>query len=204
MSFSAPSSAMGKWMPRPRNRKSEARKNFLRQLFVDGVVREHRLELGRDAQELLRQAPAGLLVERPAHAPQVQGQQEQRGQLRGEGLGGSHADLRPGVRVDRARPPRASPWSRARCRWPASWSPSAWPRAARPACRPSRPIARSPPSDVRARGWDRDSGTRCRSPPPPGMRASFSIMNLPASAACQLVPQAMIFTCRNSPELLAA
>ena len=29
------------------------------------------------------------------------------------------------------------------------------------------------------------------------MRASFSIMNLPASAACQLVPQAMIFTCRK-------
>ena len=29
------------------------------------------------------------------------------------------------------------------------------------------------------------------------MRASFSIMNLPARAACQLVPQAMIFTCRK-------
>ena len=33
------------------------------------------------------------------------------------------------------------------------------------------------------------------------MRASFSIMNLPASAACQLVPQAMIFTCRKRGEL---
>src|SRR5947207_1028809 len=30
------------------------------------------------------------------------------------------------------------------------------------------------------------------------MRASFSIMNLPASAACQLVPQATILTWRNS------
>ena len=33
------------------------------------------------------------------------------------------------------------------------------------------------------------------------MRASFSIMNLPASAACQLVPQAMIFTCLKRGEL---
>ena len=30
------------------------------------------------------------------------------------------------------------------------------------------------------------------------MRASFSIMNLPASAACQLVPQATIRTWRNA------
>ena len=34
------------------------------------------------------------------------------------------------------------------------------------------------------------------------MRASFSIMNLPASAACQLVPQAMILTCRNARNCL--
>ena len=45
-----------------------------------------------------------------------------------------------------------------------------------------------------ARRSDRDNEIRCRSPLQPGMCASLSIMNLPASAACQLVPQAMILT----------
>ena len=94
---------MGKWMPRPRNRKSVARNSSPRQRFVDW----RRARAPSPACRECAAAPApgsatSLSSSTPLRLAQVHRQDEQRGQLAGERLGGSHADLRPGVRVEGA------------------------------------------------------------------------------------------------------
>ena len=63
---------------------------------------QHLFDLAGDAAQLLDQRDRLRYVERAAQLAQLDRQQKQRGQLRGKGLGGSHANLRAGVRVDGA------------------------------------------------------------------------------------------------------
>jgi hypothetical protein len=74
-----------------------------RQLLVDRVVRKHGFELARNEQHLLHQAARYALVQPMVGLPQLHGQNEQRGQLAGEGFGGGHADFGPRVGINGAR-----------------------------------------------------------------------------------------------------
>ena len=72
------------------------------QLFELFVPLQDLLELGRNLEQLFDEG-LGLLRGQPAaRLAEVEAEDEQRGQLGGESLGGSHADLRPGVGVEGA------------------------------------------------------------------------------------------------------
>ena len=142
---------------------------FLRQVFVLLVARRAVFELARNARELVQQLLRLFCVERAAHLREVYREEEQRGELRGEGLGRSDADLRPGMRVDGAVWPRARSSSRRRCRC------SVFEPLARDSRCAAMVSAVSPDcvmrrSDRPRRSSDRGSGTRWRSRRRPAAR----------------------------------
>ena len=130
----------------------------------------------------------------PRDLREIQGQQVQRHELRGEGLGGRDADLRPGVRVDGAvRFPRGHAAHDVADRDAVG---ALLPRLSQRRQRVGR-LAGLGDHDhqlVLRRRSGCDSGTRTRSPPRPARRASASIRYLPTSPACHDVPQASTVT----------
>ena len=132
-----------------------------------------------------------------AHLPEMKRGEQQRGELAGEGFGGGDADFRAGVRVDRAvgfaREHGADHIADGQnFRALLAGFALGGERVGRFAG-----LADGDDQTCACRGWDRDSGIRCRSPLRRERCASRSIMNFPARPACQLVPQATILTSRK-------
>src|SRR5580700_4691011 len=75
------------------------------EVFVKaGLIRlQNRLHLVRDARELLHQLYRSSRSELAANLSEVRSQEKERGQLRGEGFCGGHADFRTGVGDNRSR-----------------------------------------------------------------------------------------------------
>jgi hypothetical protein len=71
-------------------------------LALVGAGAQNLLDLAGDAAQLLDERHRLGLVEVAAELAELERQQKQRGELRGEGLGGGDADLRAGVGVDGA------------------------------------------------------------------------------------------------------
>src|SRR5258708_18847642 len=75
-----------------------------RQVFVESrfVRLENCFDLLGNAREFLHQDFGGVFGQLAAKLAEIGSEQKQRGQLRSESLGGSHTDLRPSVRWNRA------------------------------------------------------------------------------------------------------
>src|SRR5207245_7296961 len=75
-----------------------------RQILVEAgfVGLQDHFDFVRYARELLHQFSCSVLVHFAANLSEIRREQKQSGQLRSEGLGGSHADFRAGVSGNRA------------------------------------------------------------------------------------------------------
>ena len=119
MSLSAPSIAIGYSAPRPRNSAWCLSAKRLASSLDDRVEREGLLDQRRQLDEARHEAALALGIG-AVMLGERHHQHAERGELRGEGLGGGDADLRARARQHDELATRAPASSPARCRWRAS------------------------------------------------------------------------------------